>query len=231
MKANRDDAPEHIKNKRKSPIGAAGITAVGLILGILFMAERNGWMDFAKHMIKPPGQNQQITSTATLPISNTPNPNPKPEDLFWQNVEAEKQKQPAPSQPPVRQTSFNDSNYRPKTVINTIQPPPRQYAQARSQPVPNRQQQTLNGRRETILRWEGTRNDHYWWKGQYRWNNNIINYDDLCRSSNFPKKGSIEYRGCRRAAKEYLRDECRAGRNKSQELRRVYCHAEDAFRH
>lgn len=224
MKADKDDAPEHIKNKRKSPIGAAGITAASLILSILFMAERNGWTDFAKNMISPPVHSQQTASTATPSISNVSSP--KPEDLFWQAVAAEQQKPRAPSQPVIRQTSFNDSN-QPKRGINTI--PSQQYAQARSQPVSNRRQQTLNGGHKTTLRWEGSRQERYSWTGTYQWDNGVINYDDLCRSAHFPRKGSIEYRGCRKEAKAYLQHQCRSLSNR--QYKAMYCHAESAFRH
>lgn len=226
MKVDRDDAPEHIRGKRKTPIGLAGITAAGLILGIMFMADRNGWIDFARHVISPPEQYQQTATPSTPPA-----PSPKSEDLVWETAEAEKQKELTANRPVTRQTSFNDSNYQPKRIINTMPPPPQKYAQARSQPASNRQNQYLNGRRETTLKWEDNRQKRYWWKGPYRWNNSVINYDDLCRSSNFPRKGSIEYRACRRAAKTYLREECRAGRSKSQQVRHMYCHAESGFRH
>lgn len=222
MKAERDDAPKHVKHKRKSPIRRAGIAAAGLIAGILFMADRNGWVNYAKHMVNPPSPSDYQTAATSPRIEKPPATlqpaSPKAEEVPQKSTE---------TVPAIKQTSFNDSNYRPSTTINTMPPPAPKYAQARSQPRSSRQPQGLNGSHTVRLTW----GNGSWWQGTYRWSNSIINYDDLCRSSNYPRKGSIEYRTCRREAKTYLRDECRAGRSKSLELRRVYCHAENAFRH
>lgn len=226
MKADRDDAPEHVTRNRRLQIGRTGITLIALVAGTLFMADRNGWIDYAKARLK--GQPLvEVQTTPADPVSarNTPSA----EDLFGQKVEDEKQKTPAPSEPAVRQTSFNDSNYQPKRIINTMPPPSQQYAQARNTSNSSRQQQGLNGRREVTLRWEDNRQKRFWWRGNYRWNDNQIMTDDLCaRSSNYPK-GSIGYRACRKAAKEYLGNQCRS--QTEQRYRAMYCHADSGFRH
>lgn len=226
MKANRDDAPKHITRNRKSPIGRTGITVIVLVAGILFMADRNGWIDYVKaRFTDQPLVEVQTTPVDPVSVRNTPSA----EDLFWQKVEAEKQRTPAPSEPAVRQTSFNDSNYQPKRMVNTMPPPPRQYAQAQNRSNSSRQQQGLNGRRNVTLRWEDNRQKRFWWSGTYRWSDNQIMTDDLCaRSSNYPK-GSIGYRACRKAAKEYLRNQCRS--QSDQRYRTMYCHADSGFRH
>lgn len=207
MKMDWGDAPEHIKNKKKPSGGMTAVTLIALVGGILFMANRNGWVDYAKNLAAPPIHSpEQITQP---PKTESP--------------------QIAEATSGIRQTSFNDTNYRPKPIVNTIPPPPAQYVQARRDN--NVRARGLTGSNRTTLRWEDNRQNRFWWEGPYRWSNGILSYDDLCRSNRFPIKGSIEYRGCRRAAKDYLRTECRAGRSKAQEMRRVYCQAESAFRH
>lgn len=228
MKADKDDAPAHITRNRRSPLGRAAITLIILAAAILYMADRNGWVDYAKDRFTE----QPLISVRT-PIDPPPTPTPSSaaaEDPFWQNAEADRRKAPAPAEPPRRQTSFNDDNYQPKRIINTMPPSPRQYTQTRPARTAT-QSSGLSGNNRTRLTWQDNRQNGFWWEGTYQWRDNVLKYDDLCRSARFPRKGSIEYRGCRRAAKAYLRNECRAGRNKSQELRWVYCHAEDAFRH
>lgn len=224
MKANMDDAPEHIKRKRKSSIGVAGITAVGLILGILFMAERNGWMDLAKRIMDPLGQNQQSVSIVPPPTSSQ-----KTEALLWEAAKAEQQKPPAPAHPPARQTSFNDSNYQPKRIINTIQPPPQQYAQAHNQSS-NRQQQGLNGRSDVIyVKWKDARGRTTEWLTSFTYQNSRIDNNSFCRNY---QSGSIDYRTCRKGAKKWLKERCLSDSNRlTTEWRRMYCHAESSFRH
>lgn len=210
MKVDWDDAPEHIKNKKKPSGGVTAVTVIALVCGILFMANQNGWVDYAKDLTASPIHRPE----QVIPPPKTESPQQDP---------------PAEATPSIRQTSFNDTNYRPKPIVNTIPPPPARYVQARRDS--NVRARGLTGSNRTTLRWEDNRQNRFWWEGPYSWSNGILNYDDLCRSNSFPRKGSIEYRGCRRAAKDYLRTECRAGRSKAQEMRRVYCQAENAFRH
>lgn len=220
MKMDWDDAPEHIKNKKKPSSGVTAVTVIALVGGILFMANRNGWVDYAKDLAAPPIHSPehftQPPKTESPQIAEIVEHYPTREP-------------PAEATSGIRQTSFDDTNYRPKTIVNTIPPPPAQYVQARREN--NVRARGLTGSNRTTLRWEDNRQNRFRWEGPYSWSNGILRYDDLCRSNSFPRKGSIEYRGCRRAAKDYLKTECRAGRSKDQEMRRVYCHAENAFRH
>ena len=209
MKTEWEDAPERIRHKQKRSLSAFILIAVGLIGGILYIADKNGWVTYVKpHTSAPTIIHKPIAdipSTANLPPAQDIT-----EHAVVQNTQ------------PERQTSFSDSNYQPRSTINTIKPPPQRH---RAQEKPSRPS-GLNGSGHIRLTW-----DNGGWRGRYRFSNNIINYDDLCRSQKYPRKGSIEYRACRKAAKAYLRDECKAGRTKTTEMRRMYCHAVDAFRH
>ena len=154
MKVDRDDAPEHIRGKRKTPIGLAGITTAGLILGLMFMADRNGWIDFAKHMINPP-QNSIINPIEKEPFASIEKKPHRPiaetvEDPYLEQVNrmlgitddhaptstAEIEwTEPKPVQPPkAQQNVFTDSNYTPPATVNTIRMP-------RPQPQPVQPQQ------------------------------------------------------------------------------------------
>jgi len=231
MKADWDDAPDHIKlKKRKFPIGIAGITAIGLIGGVIFMADRNGWADFAQGLIAPSQAVSQQQTASTQPATAQHQPaTPSPEDTFWEQISSERQ-QLSVTNPAVRQTSFNDSNYRPRTNINTIQSPPRQYAQTSAQSQSAPRQKGLNGRIQVTLQWEETRgNRTHRWTGYYRFQDSKIIYDDLCSGSARYPAGSIEYRDCRKVAKTYLRNQCRS--QSDARYRAMYCFAESSFRH
>jgi len=227
VKADWDDAPRHIrKGKRKLPTGISAILAVVLVAGIFYMADRNGWGNYLKHQLTPPNARYH----PPLPTVSSPAAphQPAPEDTFWNNVERNKQVEA--DRTASRQTVFNDANYSPRTDINTIQSPHRQGTHASGRVATSRQQ-VLNGARQVTLRWEDARRNRYDWRGEYRWRDSQIVYDDLCASPSPHRKGSIEYRACRKAAKVYLRDQCRAGWAKNQAMRRMYCHAESTFRH
>ena len=227
MKADWDDAPRHIrKGKRKVPIGVSAILAVVLVAGIFYMADRNGWGNYLKHQLNPSSVHYQPPAPAASPTVSPPQSTP--EDTFWSSIEQSKQVES--DRLASRQTVFNDANYRPRTDINTIQSLPQRGTQASGR-VSTSRQQGLNGARHVMLKWEDTRRRQYTWRGEYRWRESQIIYDDLCTRPPLHRKGSIEYRACRKAAKVYLRDQCRAGWDKSQTVRRMYCHAENAFRH
>lgn len=213
--ADPEDAPEHLKNKRK-PIFVIPLLLALIATGaFLYLAKKNDWLSHLNTQFKQ-------LNTPSAPIRpKAPLLPPSMGDV----------KKPAPRQnvkqtqtsPRAKQTVFNDDNYRPKTNINIIKSPTKQHLTSKdrlTRPI------GLNGSGHTRLVWETA-----WWQGTYRFSKSIIIYDDFCRSETYPRKGSIEYRACRKAAKSYLRDECRAGRAKSREVRRMYCHAVDAFRH
>lgn len=227
VKADWDDAPHHVRKKRrKLPIGVSAILAVALVAGVFYMADRNGWGNYLERQFRPSNASFQPSTSAASPTVS-PRQSP-PEDTFWSDIEQSKQVELDRSAS--RQTVFNDTNYSPRTDINTIQSPPRRSAQT-SDRISTSRQSGLNGARPVILRWEDTRRKQYTWRGEYRWRESQIIYDDLCTRPPLHRKGSIEYRACRKAAKTYLRDQCRAGWEKSQAVRRMHCHAENAFRH
>lgn len=225
MKADWDDAPDHIKRKKKLPIGIAGVTAACLIGGILFMADRNGWVEYARNLANPPQPASQTATSSSAETRYSPT-TPTPEDTFWEQVGNERQ-QPsvANTNSAVRQTSFNDSNYRPRTDINTIQGP-RASASMQKQITP----QGLNGRSKTItVRWRDARGRTTRWQTSFTYQNSRIDNNSFCRNY---RAGSIDYRTCRKGAKEWLKERCLSNNNGvTTEWRRMYCHAESSFRH
>lgn len=233
LKPSIDDAPTRVlKRKNKNKIGISTLLAVCLVGGTLYMGERNGWVDYLKQQVTPPTASLKEASAPAQVAAPAPAPAPAPskssthqpsdEAIFWQNVEKERRAEQTRGE---RQTVFNDSNYQARTNINTLQAPRQTLPTAQRQ---QRQPQGLNGSNRTRIEWEDTRGKRYWWRGTYRWQNSRIEYDDFCVADVYPR-GSIEYRACRRSARDYLQAKCR--NENRQQYRNMYCHAEVAFVH
>jgi len=104
-----------------------------------------------------------------------------------------------------RQTSFNDSNYTPRPVANTMQPPPARYYAASS---------TNNSHKRSVSRkthlsnwsWENGHNKQRV-SGQFEWTveNGRIDYNSVCQNY---KRGSLIYRDCRKGAKVAFKKMC-----------------------
>ncbi|WP_131038221.1 hypothetical protein [Pseudomonas jilinensis] len=233
LKPSIDDAPTRVrKQKNKSPIGISTILAISLIGGIIYMGDRNGWAGHLKRQIAPPTAGLKQEPAPVQPeqiaaqVPSKPSTNqPTAEEIFWQNVERDRQAQAKQGE---RKTVFNDSNYAPRTNINTIQAPRQTEAAAprQSQRLP----QGLNGRSSTIaMPWKDARGRTTYWRTSFSYQNSQIDNSSFC--SNY-RAGSIEYRTCRKAAKEWLKGECLSNSTRiSTEWRRMYCHAEGAFIH
>lgn len=204
MKADRDDAPYHLRSKRKSrqliavlSIGSASIWAaifmyakpITIDVGQLRKAIQVSNQDAAK-------QQQQIEDEKTHALAefmakqqSTATHQPAPGMHAYQPAPG-----PAESQP--RQTMFNDQNYRPRTDINTISM--QNVSMTRNeQPQPQQRQKTPTRKGPEHWEWKSnkTRESGYlYWDeldGQIEWHS-------VCDTE---KYGSFRYRDCRKAAK------------------------------
>jgi len=104
-----------------------------------------------------------------------------------------------------RQTSFNDSNYTPRPIANTMQPPPARYYAANS--TSSTQKRSVS--RQTHLSnwsWENGHNKPRI-SGQLEWTvvNDQIDYNSVCQNY---KRGSLVYRDCRKGAKVAFKKMC-----------------------
>lgn len=216
MRADPSDSPRRMTRRdRKLAVGFT--IAAALVASLVYLAEQHEWLG-KKTTARPAFDHEQPT-----PIQSSPSS----EDISWHSVE--QQNQIDMDKQAERQTVFNDENYKPRPIVNSV-PPPQITPQ---QPRAHRRPVTagLNGQRATTISWTTARRKTSHYVVRYRWTNFMINRKDFCVLDFAHKKGSIKYRECRKAAKVYLREECRAGRNKAQEMRRMYCLADNAFRH
>lgn len=132
-----------------------------------------------------------------------------------------------------RQTVFNDNNYAPKQPVNTYKAAPAPAAQQIASAERPRQQQRTVQREHTsqwIKSWNGGTNYLAEWISV----NNHIDGTTVCANH---KRGSIDYRECRKAAKQHYHDECKTWRarysedrkERSDRMKERYCGAASRF--
>lgn len=251
MKSDWDDAPDYLRSKKKTgPWRMVAILGVGSAItwGVIAL--------FAKPIVINVDQLKQAIHVDGNPLfSQQPAPQPysEPEPLpslseafepgtVQQNYQALAQPQPYASMEWAEeekaravasaQNVFNDNNYTPKQPASTYTPPAtHRIAQA---PQQTQQRQTKQHRREhtltAISSWD--RKTKYW----AEWDAIDNRIDDRSVCANY-RRGSIEYRECRKGAKQYFHEECRAWRARydndrkpnSDRMKIRYCSAATNF--
>ncbi|MDY1531758.1 hypothetical protein SOJ46_09320, partial [Pseudomonas aeruginosa] len=147
MKADRDDAPEHLKRKRNQSIGKWTL-AIALGLGLSGLASHMAGNKLSSLPKPQPSQPSNLEKPAHTPNNNTPQNQPQKtsEEIFWESVNAHNYQQ---SQP--KQTVYNDSNYRRQKPANTYTPSaPHRVVSA---PQQTRQRQTNRASRKRTSKW------------------------------------------------------------------------------
>lgn len=122
------------------------------------------------------------------------------------------------TEPPSRQTEFNEQNYQPSRQINVSAPV--QARPARARPAP--EQREVRSNTEKVI-WTNARGAQAQYQVYYEHDRSHITFASVC--SNY-RKGSIDYRNCRKAAKQWFGNRC----NNSSGAGRMYCQASNAFR-
>ena len=126
----------------------------------------------------------------------------------------------ATTEPPAaRQTEFNDRNYQPGRRINTSKPIT---PTASARPKRERDQRVIQSNLEKV-EWINARGAQTEYRVYYEHDSSNITFASVCSSY---RKGSIDYRNCRKAAKHWFGQRC----NTSTANGRMYCQADSAFR-
>jgi hypothetical protein len=134
---------------------------------------------------------------------------------FWEELERDRE---AP-----RQTSFDDTNYTPSKQINIIQSLPFNPSQIATRKQP----QGLRGSAPAMVHWQDARGRITRWQTHFEFENSRIDNRSFCLNL---RKGSLEYRECRKGAREWLKGQCRTSANLPAEWRRMYCNANSSYR-
>lgn len=228
MKADRDDAPEHLRRNRGQSFGKWTLAiALGLGLSGLALHMAGNKLSFLpKPQSSQPSNLEKLSHT---PNDNTPQNQPQKtsEELFWENVNARNHQQNQP-----KQTVYNDSNYRPQKPANTYTPPaPHRVVSA---PQQTQQRQTNRANRERTSKWIKSWNGGTNYLAEWLSVNNHIDGFSVCANH---RRGSIDYRECRKAAKQHFHEQCRIWRARYDNDRKVssdrmktrYCTAASSF--
>lgn len=212
MNADWEDAPSYLRKKKTNPgliagmlIGCA-LTAMGLSIGSKFLPEKQSEPTVTETpQYAPPYEETEPTQYSE----------PTPEERFWKDQERRQRE---------KQVVFNDSNYMPRGAENVVSTESiRQPATYQDEPGRNgnSSQVAIEKDRQWIRRWGGGGSYLAAWTAV----NNQIDGRSVCANH---KKGSIDYRECRKAAKQFFHEQCRAGSG-GLRLTKRYCSAASRF--
>lgn len=245
MKSDWDDAPDYIRNNKKpSPWRMVAIMGVGTAItwGLIALFAKPIVIDVnqIKMGIRVGGQplfSEQPAQTYSEPKQ----PIRLPSIPFDPPIQVAK---PAPSQADIEwserqaalaiqrsQNSFSDNNYRPKQPTNTYTPPATQQIAAANTST---ERKTNTVRRERTSKWIKSWNGGSNYLAEWVAINNYIDSRSVCANH---RKGSIDYRECRKAAKQHYHEECRSWRARydndrkdhSGRMKQRYCSAASSF--
>ena len=245
MKTDWDDAPDYIRNnKKQSPWRMVVILGVGSAItwGLIALFAKPIVIDVnqLKQAIRVNGQPifsqqpAQAYSEPLQPIQEAPalfEPAPQIAQPSSSQAAIEWSKQQAALAIAPGQNSFSDDNYTPKQPANVYTPT------AYKQTAPD---STSNERRSKPVRRERTSKWIKSWDGgtsylaEWVAVNNYIDSSSVCAKH---RKGSIDYRECRKAAKQHYHEECKTWRARydndrkdhSDRMKQRYCSAASSF--
>lgn len=227
MKADKDDAPEYVRRKRGQSFGKWTLAiALGLGLsGLALHMAGNKLLFLPKPQTEQPSYPENSTHPSNYNFTED-HPKKTSEELFWESVNARnRQNQP-------KQTIYDDNNYTPQKPANTYTPP----ASHRIVPAPQQTQQRQVNRasRERTSKWIKSWNGGTNYLAEWLSVNNHIDGSSVCANH---RRGSIDYRECRKAAKQYFHEQCKIWRARYDNDRKVssdrmktrYCTAASSF--
>lgn len=225
MKADWDDAPRRVKKGKKDHRVLRVMAITAFMAGGALLVFMNMTWELDKPVYlswKEYADAEHLTAfrREAPPVVVAPEPYVPPrtaEAYFWDEVERERADSPA------RQTSFDDANYTPSNQINIIQSVPVNPSSRSS----GSQLQGLTGSQPVFVHWEDARGRRTTWQTAFEFHNSRIDNHTFCLNVG---KGSLEYRDCRKGAREWLKVQCRSSANLAVERRRMYCHAHSSYR-
>jgi hypothetical protein len=228
MKADWDDAPQHLKRKRQS----AGKWVVAVTIGIAFTALAVYVADHKLPFPPEPSIAQAPPAESYSPKYElnepTGQPAATPEQLFWDDVNERNRQQAQP-----KQTVYNDSNYVPKGATNVVDMEAVRQSEAYRKPSAASSRSFRNSIEQSgawVDKWSG--GAHYY--AEWTVSNNYIDDTSVCANH---KRGSIDHRECRKGAKQFFKNECRTWEHKWQSdrkqvsdyMRQRYCSSASSF--
>lgn len=234
MKADLDDAPERVRRTNERGLGrvflaiGTGLVACWALAAWLAKPETMEWVrpSLGAHTTAAPLQEQTPRFSHQLPDQPVPS-SAQPAETASPLTAAKGEPAPDPidsrrldapaALPTTRQTSFNDQNYQPRGVVNSLPAPrPVQYA------ATTRSNSPRGVRRDNQADWKWVGADRKVVPVRIQWQtvDGWIDYDTVCHNHS---RGSLLYRDCRKAAKDYFVHRCRTRQQPA------FCAAENNF--
>ncbi|OLU15196.1 hypothetical protein BVH01_15265 [Pseudomonas sp. PA1(2017)] len=219
MKAEKDDVPDYLKpRKKQGPWRTLAILGVGsaIFWGLVTVFAKPIVIDVAqlKQAIRfggepifsqQPAQPQQPPAEALQGNDQDWIRSSQAQQTIQANRELEEWSRQRAQETQERQTSFNDSNYKPKPIANTYAASTYQ-SQPASQPQRQQRKQVREVSKSSYWSWE---NGHQKKRvgGEFSWTerNGVIDHSSVCQNY---EKGSLIYRDCRKGAKARFKSMC-----------------------
>ncbi|HBO0130978.1 hypothetical protein ACSEVE_24635 [Pseudomonas aeruginosa] len=228
MKADWEDAPQHLKRNRQS----AGKWVVAITIGATFTALAVYMADYKLSFPPEPPITQAHPAESYSPKYEfnkpTGQPATTPEQPFWDNVNERNRQQVQP-----KQTVYNNTNYVPKGATNVVDMKAVRQSEAYRNPTVASSKLSRNSIEQSgawVDKWSGGAHYYAGWTIL----NNYIDHTSVCANH---KRGSIDYRECRKGAKQFFKKECRYWEGKwksnrepkSDQMKQRYCSAASSF--
>lgn len=230
MKADRDDAPQHLKRSASSQGTGKWLVAISLGVGITALAAYFAGDRLSLLQHKPVVKSSPTESYTPAYEFNEPadRDTKTPEQQFWDNVNERDQ-----AQPKLKQTDYNANNYTPKGAVNVVSMEGVRNSEAYRNPTRSTstpRQNDIEHTGEWVDKWSGGARYYAEWTVI----NNYIDDPSVCENH---KYGSIENRECRKGAKQFFTKQCREWETRadndrkpwSDRMKQRYCSAASSF--
>ncbi|MOA01336.1 hypothetical protein D3C78_1207420 [compost metagenome] len=144
------------------------------------------------------------------------------EQQFWDSINERNRQQALP-----KQTDYNDGNYVPKGAANVVSMESVRQSEAYRNPTQRAEPSISNSIEHTghwVDKWSGGGSYYAEWTVV----NNYIDGTSVCANH---KRGSIDYRECRKGAKQFFKEQCQAwsSRSQNERMKQRYCSAASNF--
>lgn len=116
-----------------------------------------------------------------------------------------------------RQTVFSDHNYTPSRSVNSMRSVVKDQRKSEPATAPKLERKTEK------VRWLDARGTETEYRMYYQHDGSTLDFASVCSNH---RSGSITYRNCRKAARQWFGTKCNGGSSTGK----MYCHARNAFR-
>lgn len=238
MRSDWQDRPPRVRGRQRSALWPAVVAVmVALMMGWAVLMNTGKSLVIDMDALR---QVVRLVDPSALQATSLPTPHAQVENPAPASLPAPPLEVVTPAAqlgwqaaPPIRsgqqlRNEFNDSNYQARAPHNIYTAP------AIQSPAPSRQPRAARAESERTAVWIKSWDGGTRYLAQWHSQNNYIDGGTVCGNH---RKGSIEYRECRKGAKQYFHEQCRVWRARyledrsdaSERKRQRYCSASSSF--